>query len=144
MALILVVEDDDDIREIITEVLFAEGHDVLQSCNGAQAMKLMPGNSIGLVITDIIMDEKDGIEMLLELRRDYPGVKSIAFSGGGRTGSSAYLSMARALGASYVLTKPFPIDALLIAVRNTLKLEKTVSAGVTPRHACSTGIQGAT
>jgi len=144
MALILVVEDDEDIREIIAEVLLAEGHDILQSCNGAQALKLLRVNRVDLVITDIIMAEKDGIEMLLELRRHHPGVKAIAFSGGGKAGGSTYLSMARSLGAKYVLTKPFPIDALLIAVKNTLNSDPIANTEITPRHACSIEIQGAT
>lgn len=143
MALILVVEDDEAIREIITEVLYAEGHDILQSCNGAQALKLLRGNPVDLVITDIIMAEKDGIEMLYELRKYYPEVKSIAFSGGGKIGGTTYLALARSLGARCVLSKPFPISSLLIAVNNILKPESTEPA-ITPHHACSEGIQGAT
>lgn len=143
MADILVVEDDIDIREILVEVLAVEGHQVYSACNGNEALKRLRADKIDLVITDIIMPEKDGIEMLLEMRKSHPNAKSIAFSGGGRIDGLAYLAMAKRLGAKCVLPKPFTIDSFILAVRNTLEVERLTESEVRLRDACSAEIQGA-
>jgi YesN/AraC family two-component response regulator len=88
----------------------------LEAANGKIGMHLQRENLVDLVITDLSMPEKDGIETIRELRRDFPDVKIIAISGGGRAGADGYLSVAKTIGANRTLSKPFDLKKLLDAV----------------------------
>lgn len=112
MARILVVDDDDQIRSLLRRMLQKFGHDVIDAVDGKDALEKYTLNPTDLVITDILMPEKEGIQTIMELRRDFPDAKIIAISGGGAVGPETYLTMARELGADRTLTKPFTIEAL--------------------------------
>ena len=86
MARILIIDNDVQILNMLRQTLEREGYDVLKASNGKQGIRLHREEPVDLIITDIIMPEKEGIETILELKRDYPDVKIIAISGGGRTG----------------------------------------------------------
>ena len=90
MALILIIDDDDQIRRVLRKTLERDGYDVADAPNGKEGIRLYRENPADLVITDIIMPEKEGIETIRELRRDFPEVKIIAISGGGRIGPDSY------------------------------------------------------
>ena len=94
MKRILVVDDEDEIRMMLRQILEMEGYEVSDAANGRMAVNLFRNDPTDLIITDIIMPEKDGIETITELRRDYPDVKIIAITGGGRIGSENHLSNA--------------------------------------------------
>jgi len=117
MTLILVVDDDNQIRGMLRRLLEKEGYEVVEAIDGTEAMRLYQERPVDLVITDLIMPNKEGIETIIELRRIFPEVKIIAISGGGRVGPATYLSMAEKLGASRIFTKPFENDELLTAVK---------------------------
>jgi DNA-binding response OmpR family regulator len=121
MARILVIDDDNQIREMIRQMLTREGYEVVEAANGKQGAKVFREKPTDLVITDLIMPEKEGIETIVELRRDHPSLKIIAISGGGRTPPEIYLEDARLLGAHITLRKPFERQELLEAVRKLLK-----------------------
>ena len=79
-------------------------------------MELFPHANADLLITDIVMPEKEGLEVLMELRKRQPPVKIIAISGGGRNSATDYLPIAKLMGASKVLAKPFSNDVLVAAI----------------------------
>ena len=120
-ARILIIDDEVQIREMLDQMLTREGYDVVSAPNGKVGMKLCRENPVDLIITDIIMPEKDGIEMILELRHDFSDLKIIAISGGGRLGPDGYLEMAQKLGAHKTFFKPFNRREILDAVEELLE-----------------------
>ena len=121
MARILVIDDDDQIRTTLHQVLDLEGHEVVNASNGKEGIKLFEENGADLIITDILMPEKEGLETIMDLRKDFPDVKIIAISGGGQIDANSYLSMAKQFGALRTLPKPFELEELLDAVRELLE-----------------------
>lgn len=120
MAHILVIDDDVLIRKLIVKTLQRAGYDVAASADGLEASRAHRLEPADLIITDLFMPEKEGMEVIMEIRRDFPGVKIIAISGAGSLGATEYLEVARMLGASRTLAKPFTQDDLLAAVRELL------------------------
>lgn len=117
MKRILVIDDDRQFRLMLRQMLERAGYEVIDACNGNEGIRLYRSNPTDLVITDIIMPEKEGIETIIELKQDFPALKVIAISGGSRRlGATNCLSYAAKLGVSRVLAKPFERAALLEAV----------------------------
>ncbi|MDY6987588.1 MAG: response regulator [Thermodesulfobacteriota bacterium] len=115
-ARILVVDDDVQIREMLRQLLERAGYEVAEAPDGRQGIRLYRQEPADLVITDIIMPEKEGLETIRELRRDFPDVKILAISGGGRVLADEYLRLAKQFGAERTLAKPFDQKELLEAV----------------------------
>jgi len=121
MARILIIDDDKPFRVMLRIMLENAGYkDIKEAENGYIGMKLIRKSPFDLVITDIVMPEKEGIETIMELRRDFHAVKIIAMSGGGKIGPGTYLEMAGHLGAGRTLEKPFQQSELVDAVRGLL------------------------
>jgi CheY-like chemotaxis protein len=120
MAHILLIDDDPDFRAVMRELLWSMGHTVSAARDGREGLELFSRAASDLVITDILMPEVDGLEVILELRRRAPGVKVIAVSGGLRLTAAELLRAARRMGAARVLEKPFGRDALMQAVDHAL------------------------
>jgi DNA-binding NtrC family response regulator len=120
MARILLIEDDIQLQKLLYRMLEREGHDVRQACNGEQGINWFHETPADLVITDIIMPEKTGLDVITELKRDYPDVKIIAMSGGARAGTKL-LNMAQTLGAHKTLKKPFTRETLIAAIQEVLE-----------------------
>ena len=115
---ILVIDDDREVREVVCKMLINEGYDVLEAANGEEGLQTIKSESdINLVITDLIMPEKEGIETIVEVKRDYPHIKILAISGGGKSDPQSYLRLAKAMGAHLTLAKPFVKQDLLKAVQ---------------------------
>jgi len=121
MARILVVDDEAPVRKVLRTMLERAGYDVEDAPNGSIALEVLRDDPADVVITDIVMPEKEGIEIIQEMRADYPDIKIIAISGGGQIGPESYLEMARLLGAHRTLSKPVDGDVLLGAVRELLE-----------------------
>jgi len=121
MARILLIDDDEQVLDMLYESLTREGYDVLRASNGEQGLRLYRQKPVDLIITDIIMPEKEGIETIIELRRDFPDVKIIAMSGGGRIGTKDYLHLAKIFGVQRTFTKPVAREQLLDAIKALLK-----------------------
>lgn len=117
---ILVIDDDPIVRGMLAEMLRREGYEVDEADDGRAGMKQFRASPVALVITDVVMPEQEGLETLMQLRQESPGVKVIAISGGGRVGPDAYLNSARALGATAILAKPFGREELLSVVKSAL------------------------
>lgn len=124
MARILVIEDEEAIRELCRRVLVRAGHEVVDAANGEVGLRLYRQDPTDLIITDLFMPEKDGIETIRELRRDFPAVRILAISGGAKSAPSVtFLRVAAHLGAVETLAKPFSMEELLTAVTRALKQE---------------------
>lgn len=116
MAKILVVDDEPSIIHFVTEVLQMHGHEVLTAVNGNDAAKYWD-KGLKLVVTDLVMPEKNGINMIQEMRRQSPQTKVIAMSGGtGFSGEIDLLEVAKLLGVDAILHKPFSPKELTDAV----------------------------
>ena len=110
----LIIEDDITVRNFIVTTLEEAGHTVLEAENGLKGMELLRKHTdTDLVITEIIMPEKEGIETIRDIRKQYPAMTIIAISGGGKLGPENYLELAETLGANTTLKKPFKGSALL-------------------------------
>jgi len=120
MARILIVDDDDPFRCVLKASLERMGHVVSDTNEGRKALALYEPEAFDLVITDLIMPGKEGIETIMDLRKLNPRVKIIAMSGGGRVTSVDYLQIARQVGAKQVLAKPFPYEELKLAIEAVL------------------------
>jgi YesN/AraC family two-component response regulator len=99
-----------------------EGFEVTTADDGQKGVKSFREHPADLVITDIIMPEKEGIECIKELKRDFADIKIIAISGGGRIGPFDYLDLAKKFGAKRVFKKPFDWPEMLDAIRELLNL----------------------
>lgn len=112
---VLIVDDDADIREMLRFALEDAGYAVLEAVDGNDALRQVEATPVDLVVTDIIMPGKEGIETVFDLRRKYRGLKIIAMSGGGRAGNLEFLKIAKSLGADHVATKPIDVASLVDA-----------------------------
>jgi len=121
MATILLVDDDQSFRRMLAQVLTRTGYDVQEACNGNEAIHLYLSHQTDLVITDLIMPDKEGLETIREIRHANPTARIIAMSGGGPNGSLNYLRVASVFGAQVVLDKPFSHQEILQAVRTSLE-----------------------
>ena len=120
VSTILVIEDEHNIRTLICWKLRKAGHTVIEAVDGRQGVYLFCERSPDLVITDIIMPDKEGLETITELRAKKQDVKIVAISGGGYGDADGYLVMAKALGARATLTKPFKMAELLAVSEEVL------------------------
>jgi len=112
----LVIDDDDFVRATIAAILETAGYDVIEASDGQQGLQQFLRNAVDLVITDILMPSKEGIETIVDIRQRDREVRIIAVSGGGNIGSGSVLHAAQRLGADAVLSKPFTKDELLAKV----------------------------
>lgn len=120
MAHILVIDDDEYMRETVRRILESRGHSVEDADEGTAGIARIAQQAPDLVITDIFMPGQDGIETLLELRKAFPRLKVIAMSGGDGSGVLNLLDDAQLLGASRTIAKPFTPQELMAAVEEVL------------------------
>ena len=120
---ILVIDDDETVRLLLRNILEREGYRVLDAHEGYEGLKQFRENPTDLVITDLIMPGKEGIETIRDLRQEFPHVKIIAISGGGRISPESYLRMAKGVGALRALSKPFDRLELLKAIKEVMEMD---------------------
>ena len=121
MAIILLVDDDDQFLAMLSKVLTHAGYQVQEATEGQQALRLYESHPSDVVVTDLVMPGKEGLEMIVELKQHHPEAKIIAISGAGRDASQDYLKMAKAFGAQRVLRKPFSNREILEAISQVLE-----------------------
>mgnify|MGYP001766746739 CR=1 FL=1 len=119
---ILVIDDDKLMRLALAKILAASGYNVAQAANGDEGLRLYRSHRFDLVITDLIMPDKEGIQIIRELRKEDSGIRIIAMSAGGRGGATDYLKWARLMGAKQCLRKPIKREELLSAVTAVLAM----------------------
>jgi YesN/AraC family two-component response regulator len=118
MAEILIIDDEQQMRRLLARILNGAGHTVHEANNGEEGIRLFHRVHPTLVITDIVMPEIEGIELIRKLRREAPTIPILAISG---VGHPLYLRAATGLGATAALAKPFGSDELLSVVERLLK-----------------------
>lgn len=123
MARILIIDDEPAVRAVMRAMLESARHHILEAANGMAALAALAAAPIDVVVTDILMPDRDGIETILDIRKQFPAVKILAMSGGGLCGKHDLLEAAQKLGAHDTMSKPFrkseilaKIDRLLIGV----------------------------
>ncbi|MBI9099149.1 MAG: response regulator [Spirochaetaceae bacterium] len=121
MSNILVIDDDVNIRELIKIMLEGEGHEAVMAEDGIIGLDIMNNNTFDLIITDIIMPNQEGIETIVQIRSKNPGTKILAISGGGRIGSTDYLTLAKNFGVDKTLAKPFYHKDFINCIRELLE-----------------------
>ncbi|MEO5714787.1 MAG: response regulator [Luteolibacter sp.] len=125
---ILIVDDEAPMCFVIQHLLRAEGYEVSTASNGQEAIEIASKERFDLVMTDLIMPLKDGIETILHLRASQPEMKIIAMSGGWNGGAQSYLRLAGKIGASQTLAKPFDKATLLEAIKREIGGPQVVPA----------------
>ena len=120
MARILIIDDEEQVLHLLQETLTRAGHEITSAQDGVEGLKAFKKQPTDLVITDILMPEKDGLDTIREMVALDPKVRIIAISGGGRTGVLDFLPVAQVFGAMYTLTKPFERQDLLNIVNTAL------------------------
>ena len=118
MPRILLIDDDAAVRGTLRTLLQKAGYDTVEAADGREGSRLLDG--VDLVITDLLMPEVDGVDLLGLMRKEGRTMPVIAMSGGGRVDPRSYLAVAKALGAFATLTKPFDLDEMLTTVRQAL------------------------
>jgi DNA-binding response OmpR family regulator len=122
MNKILLIDDDEHFREMFAELLTRNNYHVIETSDGRYAKSLFIEHSPDLVITDIIMPDKEGIETILELKKMNKAIKIIAISGGGRTNAVDNLRSAKLLGANMIFEKPFENKEILAGIEKLLNM----------------------
>ena len=120
MARILIIEDDQEVRQLLATLLQRAGHEVAQARDGQEGIHSHRKHPSDLVITDLIMPRKEGLETIIDMRSEFPSLKIIAISGGARGSNEDYLRTAELCGAARIFRKPFANEALLRAVDELL------------------------
>jgi len=121
MKKILVVDDEVSIREMVKVMLESNDFLIELAGSGVQALKVLSENDIDLVVTDIVMPQENGIDLIMDMRKSYANIPIIAISGGGGIeGRFNYLEIAKLVGANQILEKPFKAEALRKVVSELL------------------------
>ncbi|MGR0482573.1 MAG: response regulator transcription factor [Candidatus Electronema sp. V4] len=120
MRKILIMDDDVQILSLLSRSMELAGFAAATAINGREGQRLLEKQPFDLVITDLIMPEKEGMETISYIKKHFPAMKIIAISGGGRIGPETYLPAALELGADMAFAKPFAMDELLNGVRGLL------------------------
>lgn len=120
MSKILIIDDEPYILLMLKKMLEKAGYEDDLAANGREGMALFNRDSADLVITDIIMPDKEGLELILEMKKQSPGLKIIAMSGGGRISPESYLECAKHFGAEKVFQKPFKQKEIVSAVKELI------------------------
>lgn len=130
MANILIIEDDLSVQQMFNQYLESKGFTVFCASEGREGMRLMQQQKIDLIITDIMMPEMDGLEVIQEIRKHHSGLPIIAISGGMRDVPINFLPHAKKFGACRVFEKPIPLNTLFTAVQDLLSApEKSEQPG---------------
>jgi DNA-binding response OmpR family regulator len=114
---VLLIDDNVDLTSMLSLCLQADGVDVMVAADGEAGLTLMKERPADVVVTDLFMPDKDGIETIVELKKRYPDVKIVVMSGFTSIGGTDYLGVARELGAVTTLKKPFDPAELSKVVR---------------------------
>jgi len=120
MKTILIIDDDKAVLGLFTQALENNGYSVVQAADGREGLRLFEVAPTDLVITDIMMPEMDGLELIPKLRKKSPDLPIIAISGGMRSATISFLPQAKILGACRVFIKPVSLSELLQAVKELL------------------------
>ena len=120
MNKILIIDNDDHFRRMLCEYLARHGFETNEAASAQSAMQLWRTRPYDMVITDIIMPDTDGFEVIIDVRKDLPNASIVAMTGGGRLGPEYFLPIAQTLGADRAFTKPFNMEDFVNAIKELL------------------------
>lgn len=120
MQRILIIDDEPHILLMLKKMLERVGYETDLASNGVEGLQLFHRNPVNLVITDIIMPEKEGLETIREMKKSHPELRIIAMSGGGKISAENYLETAKIFGATRIIEKPFTQQEMVSAVQELL------------------------
>ena len=120
MPTILVIDDDEYLRDSLRRTLKKGNYTVLEAAEGGKGLAVLATQAVDLILLDIFMPGREGLETITELRRSYPTIKVIAMSGGGSKGDLDVLKTAKVFGAQRTLAKPFTREELIEAVEQVV------------------------
>ena len=120
MGRILIIDDDRSMRIILEKILHSGGHETVSAENGREGIRLYRENPVDLILTDLIMPDRDGLEVVREISAEFPDAKIFAMTSYDSTGSKGYLELAVEYGALRTFQKPFNRDDLLAAIDEAL------------------------
>ena len=135
MACIIIVDDDPTVRAVATELLRHDDHAILEAADGDEALALIRAVPVDLVVLDMLMPNKDGIETIIELRRNHPHVRILAISSGGRMDGETLLQMAITFGADETMLKPLRLSTFALSVASLLARPARVDMARVPERA---------
>jgi len=115
---ILVIDDDDLVRLTLAKLLQKQGGSVLEAKNGAVGIEIFKKNTPHIVLTDMLMPEKEGLETISELKSIQPSIKIIAMSSGGASHNMSFLQLAQRIGADKTISKPIKPDELIKTIKD--------------------------
>ncbi|MDD9900552.1 MAG: response regulator [Alphaproteobacteria bacterium] len=118
---VLIIDDDELIRLSVTNVLKKNGLTALQAENGHVGVEIFKRDNPAIVITDMLMPDKEGLETISEIRALSPKAKIIAISGGGNTQNMSFLQLAQKIGADKIISKPLKPSDLMAAIKDLLQ-----------------------
>jgi CheY-like chemotaxis protein len=127
MAVILIVDDDPTVRLIAGELLRGDDHAIVEAADGDEALKIVSVLAVDLVVLDMLMPNKDGLETIVELRKHKPDIRILAISSGGQMGRDLLLRTAMVFGADESLQKPLRLDTFSQVVTRLLSKQSTAS-----------------
>lgn len=117
MKKILIVDDDRYVHELFKKLLVKHNFTTVHADNGKEAKQILVNESVDLVITDVLMPEEDGLDVIFYLKSEKPEIPIFAMSGGGRIKPKKYLDIARKLGAKEVIEKPFSLESVIDKIK---------------------------
>lgn len=120
MVNVLIIDDDDQMRSLLREAFLLAGIEVEIAADGSEAERILETRQFKVVLTDIVMPDKDGFEVIFEIKQKYPQTAIIAMSGGGRLNANDYLESAKSFGCAAVFQKPLNRKALIAKVQELL------------------------
>jgi DNA-binding NtrC family response regulator len=110
---VLLADDDDDLRHTLGQLLSRAGYQVIEVKDGVQATHTLEETHVDVLVTDLLMPHKEGLETISEAKKSHPGLRIVAISGGGRVRPEGYLGMAKRFGADRTMQKPFTGEELV-------------------------------
>jgi len=113
---ILIVDDEPQVRDLLQLMLQDAGHTTVTAADGREAVDMMASRKFDIVLTDLLMPERDGLEFIADIRKNHPAVRIVAMSGGGHIARDSYLRIAKGFGAHVLLPKPFDHAAVIGAI----------------------------
>ena len=120
MVRILVIDDEPSVLDVLRKILQFEGYEVITAANGEEGLALFRQFPCDLVITDMVMPVKDGLQTILDLRKEKPDIPVVAMSGGGNISKERYLVIAGYLDRVITIPKPFSVESITGAVTKLL------------------------
>ena len=120
MSTILIVDDEESIRDVAAAILEKHGHQTVRAGDAEEAVSAIEAGGIDLALVDVVLPGRGGLDLLMQIRADYPALPVVVMSGKVRTDASPFRTLAKQFGARFVLAKPFSSRELADSITSAL------------------------